>query len=63
MQTFLQPMTEFQQKELFQSLTLIDEGQTNNPSMNPISHPTKFWGLLAMVAPRAHITQQNSLIG
>ena len=23
----------------------------------------KFWGLLAMVAPTAHITQQNFLIG
>ena len=23
----------------------------------------KFWGLLTMVAPIAHITQQNSLIG
>ena len=41
----------------------MDEGQTNNPNVTPSSHPTKFWGLLAMVAPTAHITQQNFLIG
>ena len=41
----------------------MDEGQTNNPNVTPWGYPTKFWGLLAMVAPIAHITQQNSLIG
>ena len=34
-----------------------------NPNVTPSSHPTKFCGLLAMVAPTAHITQQNFLIG
>ena len=41
----------------------MDKGQTNNPNLTPSSYPTKFWGLLAMVAPTAHITQQNFLIG
>ena len=41
----------------------MDEGQTNNPNVTPSSNPMKFCGLLAMVAPIAHITQQNSLIG
>ena len=42
---------------------LTDEGQANNSNVTPRSHPIKFWGLLAMVAPTAHITQQNFLIG
>ena len=29
----------------------------------PNGHPMKFWGLLAMVAPAANITQQKFLIG
>ena len=33
------------------------------PKHNPSGHTTKFFGLLDMVAPIAHITQQNSLIG
>ena len=41
----------------------MDEGQTNNPNVTPGSYPMIFWGLLAMVFPIAHITQQNSLIG
>ena len=41
----------------------MDEGQTNNPNVTPSSYQIKFWGLLAMVAPIAHITQQNPLIG
>ena len=41
----------------------MDEGQTNKPNVNPSVEPTKFWGLLAMVAPIAHLTQRNSLIG
>ena len=41
----------------------MDEGSTNNPNETPSSHSTKFWGLLAMVAPTAHITQQTFLIG
>ena len=40
----------------------MDEGQTNNPNVSP-SYPMKFRGLLAMVTPIPHITQQNSLIG
>ena len=49
-------VTEFQPKELFLSLTLMDEGQTNNPYITPSSHAMIFWGLLAMVAPTALIT-------
>ena len=41
----------------------MEEGQTNNPNLTPSSYAIKFWGLLAMVAPTAYITQQNSLIG
>ena len=32
-------------------------------NVTPCGYPTKFWGLLAMVAHIAHIAQQNSLIG
>ena len=56
-------VTEFLLKRLFLSLTLMDKGQTNNPNVTPSNCPTKFWGLLAMVAPIAHMTHQNSLIG
>ena len=49
-------VTEFQPKELFLFLTLVDKGQTNNPYITPSSYSMKFWGLLAMVAPTAHIT-------
>ena len=41
----------------------MDKGQTNNPNATPSGRPMKFWGLLAMVAPTAHITQQIFLIG
>ena len=53
-------VTEFQLKRVFLSLTLMDEGQTNNPNVTPISYPMKFWGLLAMVAPIAHISYQRN---
>ena len=56
-------VTEFQPEELFLSLTLTDKRQTNKPNVSPSCYQMKFWGLLAMVAPTAHITQQNSLIG
>ena len=41
----------------------MDEGQSNNPNVTPRGQPMKFWVLLAMVAPTAHITQQKFLIG
>ena len=40
------PLTEFQPKRGGLSLTLIDQGQTNNPKINPSGYPTKFFGLL-----------------
>ena len=49
-------VTEFQSKELFLCLTLMDEGQTNNPNITPSGYTMKIWGLLAMVAPTEHIT-------
>ena len=56
-------VTEFQPKRVLLSLTLMDQGQTNNHNVIPSSYPMKFWGLLAMVAPLAHVTQQKFLIG
>ena len=41
----------------------MDEGCTKNPNITPSKYPMKLWGLLAMVAPTAHITQQIFLIG
>ena len=41
----------------------MDEGCSTNTNVIPSGHPTKFLGLLAMVAPTAHITQQKFLIG
>ena len=41
----------------------MGEGQTNNPNETPSGHTMKFWGLLAMVAPATHTTQQKFLIG
>ena len=49
-------VTEFQPKELFLIITLMDEGQTNDPKTFPSGYSTTFLGLLAMVAPTAHIT-------
>ena len=49
-------VTESQPKELFLFLTLMDEGQTSNPIITLSGYSMKFWGLLAMVAPTAHIT-------
>ena len=49
-------VTEFQPRELFLFLTLMDEGQPNNPNITPSGYSMKLWGLLAMVAPTAHIT-------
>ena len=40
----------------------MDEGQASNLNVTPTSHPEKFRGLLPMLAPTAHITQQNFLI-
>ena len=37
----------------------MDEGQTNNPNVTPSGYPMKLWGLLAIVAPIAHITQNG----
>ena len=42
-------------KELFRT--------NEQPNVTPSCYPMKFWGLLAMVAPIAHKTQINSLIG
>ena len=41
----------------------MDEERTKTTNVTPSSHPMKFWGLLAIVTPTAHIIQQNSLIG
>ena len=49
-------VTEFQPKELFLFLALMDKGQTNNPNITCSGYSMKFWGLLAIVAPTAHIT-------
>ena len=41
----------------------MDQGQTNNPNVPPTGYPMKFWHLFIMVAPIAHTTWQNCLIG
>ena len=41
----------------------MDQGSTNNPNVGSSSYQTKFWGLLDLVAPIVHTTQQNFLIG
>ena len=56
-------MTEFQPKRSVLSLTLTDQGQTNNLNITPSSYATKFWGLLGRVATIAHTTEQTFLIG
>ena len=56
-------VTELQLKRVVPSITLMDEGQTNNANGAPSNHPTQFWCLLAMVAPAVHITQLHFLIG
>ena len=60
---FLWALPEFQLKRVVSIPNPIGQRQTNNPNVTPSGHPTKFWGLLAMVAPTAHITQQFFLIG
>ena len=41
----------------------MDQGWTNNPNVASSRYPTNFWGLLGLVAPIVHTTQQNFLIG
>ena len=53
----------FQSKRRSLSLTLMDQGQTNNPNLTHSSYQMKFWHLFGMVAPIAHITQKSFLIG
>ena len=56
-------MTEFLPKRGFLSLTLMVQGWVYNPNVTPSGYPIKFWGVFGMVAPIAHTTQQNFLIG
>ena len=49
----------FSQKELCLPLTILDEGQANNPNVTSNGYKMKFWGLLVMVAHMANTTQQN----
>ena len=56
-------VTEFQPERRSLSLTLTDQSWTNNPNVTPSSYPIKIWHLFDMVAPIAHIIQQNFLIG
>ena len=56
-------VTEFQPERGGFSLTLTDQGQTNNRKCNPSGYPTKFWGLVGRVSTIAHTTEHTFLIG
>ena len=55
-------LTEFLPKTGALSLTLMEQGWTHSPKVNPSGYPTKFWCLFGVVAPIAHNTE-NFLIG
>ena len=56
-------MTQFHLKRGGLSLTLTDQGKTYNPKYNPKQLPMKLWGLVGIIAPTVHTTQQTILIG
>ena len=47
----------------FSVITLNDQVWIKNPNVTPSSYPTKFCGLLGLVAPIVHTTQKIFLFG